>query len=104
MTLSASGEKLVKMGEGFGCVQCHGIGDKPPVQVFERQGVNFDVSAARLRKEYYMRWLLDPPRIDPDSRMPKYADAKGQTAFTEVLDGDANKQFDAIWHYFRTLR
>ena len=51
-----------------------------------------------------MRWLLDPPRIDPDSRMPKYADAKGKTAFTEVLGGDANKQFDAIWHYFRTLR
>ena len=104
VTLAASGAKLVKMGEGFGCVQCHGVGDKPPVQVFERQGVNFDVAAARLRKEYYMRWLLDPPRIDPDSRMPKYADAKGKTAFTEVLSGEADQQFDAIWHYFRTLR
>ena len=92
------------MGDGFGCVQCHGVGDKRPVQVFERQGVNFDVAAARLRKDYYMRWLLDPQRIDPDSRMPKCADAKGKTAVTEVLSGEANQQFDAIWHYFATLR
>jgi hypothetical protein len=101
--LAAHGERLICMGEGFGCVQCHGLGDQPPVQVFERQGVNFKIAAARLRREYYMRWLLDPPRIDPDSRMPKYADAKGKTAFTELLDGDAARQFGAIWHYFRTL-
>ena len=101
--LANIGEKLVKMGEGFGCVQCHGVGETPPVQVFERQGVNFDVAAERLRKEYYMRWLLDPLRIDPDARMPKYADSKGKTAFGDVLDGDAAKQFDAIWNYFRKL-
>lgn len=102
--LAIHGQRLVKMGEGFGCVQCHGVGEQPPVQVFEREGVNFDVAAQRLRRDYYMRWLLDPPRIDPDSRMPKYADAKGRTAFTDVLGGNAEKQFDAIWHWFRTLR
>ena len=101
--LAASGGKLVNMGEGFGCVQCHGVGDKPPVQVFERQGVNFKVAQKRLRRDYYMRWMLDPLRIDPDSRMPKFADAKGKTAFSDVLDGDAKRQFDAIWHWFRTL-
>jgi cytochrome c2 len=101
--LASAGQKLVAMGTGFGCVQCHGVGDQPPIQVFERQGINFDVAAARLRKEYYMRWLMDPPRIDPDSRMPKYADDRGKTAFTDILDGDARRQFEAIWHYFRTL-
>ena len=101
--LAASGGKLVNMGEGFGCVQCHGVGDKPPVQVFERQGINFKVAQKRLRRDYYMRWMLDPLRIDPDSRMPKFADAKGKTAFADVLDGDAKRQFDAIWHWFRTL-
>ena len=101
--LAAHGGRLVRMGEGFGCVQCHGVGDKPPVQVFERQGINFKLSAKRLRHDYYMRWMLDPMRIDPDSRMPKFADQKGKTAFTEVLEGDARRQFDAIWHWFRTL-
>ncbi|MBK8097359.1 MAG: c-type cytochrome [Planctomycetes bacterium] len=102
--LVPAGSKLVKMGEGFNCVQCHGVGATPPVQVFERQGINFAIAAERLRKEYFLRWMMDPPRIDPDSRMPRFADAKGRTAFTDVFGGDGAQQFNAIWHWFRTLR
>ena len=101
--LATAGQRLVKMGEGLGCVQCHGIGAQPPVQVFERAGINFAVASKRLRREYFLRWLMDPPRIDPDAKMPKYADAKGKTAITDVLEGDAKKQFEAVWNYFRTL-
>ena len=93
------GERLVQMGKGFGCVQCHGLGDQPPVQVFERTGIELLTARSRLRHEYYTRWLRDPTRLDPDSRMPKYADAKGRTAITDVLGGDAAKQFEAIWQY-----
>ena len=102
--LAVHGQKLVKMGEGFGCVQCHGVGKQPPVQVFERQGVNFADTIHRMRKSYYTRWMADPPRIDADSRMPKYADAKGKTAFGDVLEGDAAKQFEAIWEWMLTLK
>jgi len=102
--MAVHGQKLVKMGEGFGCVQCHGVGKQPPVQVFERQGVNFADSVKRLRKSYFTRWMADPPRIDADSRMPKYADAKGKTAFGDVLDGDAAKQFEAVWEWMLTLK
>ena len=35
--------------------------------------------------------------------MPKYADERGKTAFTDVLGGDAEAQFDAIWQYLREL-
>lgn len=97
--LSLHGERLLGQGTGFGCVQCHAIGDKPAVQVFEREGIELLTARARLRHEYYTRWLADPPRLDPDARMPKYADSKGRTAFTEVLGGDAGKQFEAIWQY-----
>jgi cytochrome c2 len=97
--LSLHGERLLGQGTGFGCVQCHAIGDKPAVQVFEREGIELLTARARLRHEYYTRWLADPPRLDPDSRMPRYADSKGRTAFTEVLGGDAGRQFEAIWQY-----
>lgn len=93
------GERLVNMGTGFGCVACHAVGDKPPVQVFEREGINLLTARQRLRHEYYTRWLADPPRIDPDSRMPKYADDKGKSAFVDVLGGDAPAQFEAIWQF-----
>jgi mono/diheme cytochrome c family protein len=93
------GERLLAIGSGFGCVQCHALGDQPAVQVFEREGVELLLARRRLRHEYYMRWLLDPTRLDPESRMPKYADAKGRTALHEVLDGDAARQFAAIWQF-----
>lgn len=101
--LAAHGGRLVQIGTGFGCVQCHGVAGKPPVQVFERQGIDFARSRQRLRHEYYARWMLDPLRIDPDARMPKFADAKGKTAFVDVLGGDAKQQFEAIWNWFQTL-
>ncbi|MCU0866446.1 MAG: c-type cytochrome [Planctomycetes bacterium] len=97
--LAIHGERLLAQGTGFGCVQCHALGDRPATQVFEREGIELGVARARLRHEYYTRWLADPPRLDPDSRMPKYADSKGKTAFTEVLGGDARQQFEAIWQF-----
>lgn len=100
--LATHGQRLVKMGEGLGCVQCHGIGAQKAIQVFERAGINFAVASKRLRKDYFLRWMMDPPRLDPDAKMPKYAGANGKTAISEVLDGDARKQFEAIWHYFRS--
>jgi len=88
---------LMQQGTGFGCVQCHAVGDKKAEQVFEREGINLVTARKRLRHEYYTRWLADPTRLDPDARMPKYADNNGKTAFVDVLDGDAAKQFEAIW-------
>ena len=101
--LAIHGARLVAQGTGFGCVQCHALGDQPAVQVFEREGIELTTARGRLRHEYYTRWLADPTRLDPDSRMPKYADDKGKTAFTDVLGGDAAAQFEAIWQYLGGL-
>jgi hypothetical protein len=35
--------------------------------------------------------------------MPKYADEDGQTQLTDVLDGDAEAQFKALWEHLRTV-
>ncbi len=103
-TLAAHGERLLKMGEGFGCVQCHGLAGQAPVQAFERQGIDLQVAGRRLRHEFYRRWMADPPRIDAEARMPRYADDKGRTAFTDVLGGDAAQQFEAIWQALQARR
>lgn len=93
------GERLLAMGTGFGCVQCHALGEQPAVQVFERAGIDLLLARSRLRQEYYQRWLWDPPRIDPDARMPKYRISADKTAIADVLGGDAAAQFAAIWHF-----
>jgi cbb3-type cytochrome oxidase cytochrome c subunit len=95
--LAMHGGRLMQQGTGFGCVQCHAVGNKKAEQVFEREGINLVTARKRLRHEYYTRWLADPTRLDPDARMPKYADNNGKTAFVDVLAGDAAKQFEAIW-------
>ena len=97
--LAIHGERLLATQKGFGCVQCHALGDQPPVQVFEKQGIELLTARRRLRHEYYTRWLLDPTRLDPDARMPKFTLANGRTALVEVLDADAARQFEAIWQY-----
>lgn len=101
--LVSVGEDLVST-KFFACVTCHGIGDQPPLQVFEVQGVNFARVGRRLRPDYFLRWMRSPQRVDPASKMPAYADARGKTAFTQVLEGDADRQFAAIWAWLRSLR
>ncbi|MFY9340862.1 MAG: c-type cytochrome [Planctomycetota bacterium] len=101
--LAMAGEKLVGQGTGFDCVSCHALGDKPARQVFEREGIELLTARGRLRHEYYTRWLANPTRLDPDSRMPNFAPG-GKSAFTEILGGDGAQQFEAIWQYLGGLR
>lgn len=99
----AIGAALVS-AKNFACVTCHGVGDQPPTQVFEVQGIDFALAHARLRPEFFMRWMRNPQRIEPGSKMPSYADTRGKTPFTQVLDGDADRQFAAIWAWMTSLR
>jgi len=102
--LAAIGKQLSGADSGFGCVQCHAIADREATSVFESQGVNFMYVRERLRKDYFDRWTMNPARIDPQTKMPKYADDEGRSPFTDILDGDAVKQYDAIWEYLKAGR
>lgn len=98
--LAEIGRQLVSPINGFSCVSCHGVADLKPTQVFESEGINFSYSGERLRKDYYRRWLLNPVRIDPASKMPVYFDEEGYSPLFDVLDGDTDRQLEAIWQYF----
>jgi mono/diheme cytochrome c family protein len=100
----ALGEKLIGADGGFNCITCHGVGDTPPTAVFEAPAINFKQTAERLRRGYFLRWALAPIRIDPETKMPKYADPEGMTQLTDILDGKGAEQFEAVREYFRTLK
>ena len=99
-----AGETLVGESGGFNCVQCHTVADRAATAVFEAPGPNLALSPARLRRDYFHRWALAPPHIDPETKMPKFADDEGKTPLTDFFDGKASEQFDAIWQYLRTLK
>jgi mono/diheme cytochrome c family protein len=100
--LAAIGEKLMPQMGGFNCVQCHAIGSKKAVAPFEAEGINLADAAVRLRYEYFARWMLDPTRVDPTTRMTKFV-TDGKTALVDILEGDARRQIDAMWHFVQTL-
>lgn len=101
---AALGEKLLGMDGGFNCISCHAVGDQAATAVFEAPAINFAESVDRLRKGYYHRWVLAPTRIDPETKMPKYADPEGMTQLTDILDGKGPEQFEAIRQYLRSLK
>jgi mono/diheme cytochrome c family protein len=97
------GKQLVSRNGGFSCVQCHGIGAIAPISPFEAPSINFKYTKERIRREYYDRWMRDPTRVVANTKMPKFQN-DGKTALNEILDGDADKQFDAIWNYLQAGR
>ena len=96
-SLAEIGKSLVE-ATGFGCTTCHGIGDKKPTAAFEVEGVNFNLFPSRIREEYFHRWMDNPQSVTPSTKMPRYSDGS-KSQRTDVLGGDAQKQFDAIWHF-----
>lgn len=99
------GRKLTLAG-GLDCRQCHGVGAIEPrgdAKTKIALGINFMHVRERLTPEFYRRFVLDPGRSDPNSRMPKLAGDGRTTKINFIYDGDARRQFNAIWEYIRAL-
>jgi mono/diheme cytochrome c family protein len=102
--LAAIGKKLAGRAGGFSCNQCHAINKTPALVPFDSPAPNFMYVHERLRKDYYHRWVADPQKYQPGTKMPTFRDAHGQTAYKDILNGDAHDQFEAIWQYLRAGR
>lgn len=88
--------------KGFGCNTCHGVGSVQATDAFEVGAINFDQVSSRLREGYYYRWMDHPAEVTPGSKMPRYAEGNvSQRA--DVLEGDARKQYEAIWNWIHSL-
>lgn len=94
--------KLLAGDQGFGCTTCHGIGPVKPTAAFEVEGINFIDVPGRMRPGYYHRWMDNPALVTPGTKMPKYAEGNSSQR-TDVLEGDAGKQYEAIWEYIHSL-
>lgn len=99
--LQAIGSKLVGRtpNESFSCVQCHAVAKQSAFAPFEAPSVNFMYAAERLNKDYYHRWVHNPIKLDPNTKMPAFEREDGKTTILNVFDGDARRQFEAIWQY-----
>ncbi len=93
------GRRLTLRDGGLDCRQCHGVGKEQPRGDASTQialGINFALARERLRPEFALRQMLDPPRYDIGSRMPRFAPDLRTTAAKHIEGGDARKQFEAL--------
>ncbi|MBI5757045.1 MAG: hypothetical protein HZA46_00845, partial [Planctomycetales bacterium] len=105
-TLTEAGSRLTFKAEGLDCRQCHGIGRDQPLGdkgTLLAPGINFAHTRERLRYDYYQRFMLDPPRYDIATRMLKLSADGRTTSAKTILDGDARRQFDALWQFVQTV-
>lgn len=92
--VKAAGRHMVG-GLALGCVKCHTFAGKKAEGV---QGIDMTLLTQRLQRDWFYRYLLDPQKVRPGTRMPT-AWPMGQSTLANVLDGDAPQQIEAIWMY-----
>ena len=105
--LVETGQKLTLRDGGLDCRQCHAVGNEQPRGDAATQialGINFAFTRDRLRPEFALRQILDPPRYDLGSRMPRFAPDLQTTAVKQIEGGNARKQFQAIKQYLWSLK
>ena len=101
------GRQLTLRDGGLDCRQCHGIGKEQPRGDASTQialGINFALARERLRPEFALRQMLDPPRYDLGSRMPRFAPDLRTTAAKHIEGGDARKQFEALKQFIWSVK
>ncbi|WP_439624738.1 c-type cytochrome [Gemmata sp.] len=80
---------------GLGCISCHDIGGVPNTGT---RGPDLSTINQRVRYEWYERWLHQPLRMAPGTRMPQ-AFVDGKSTLSTVLNGDPKGQAEAMWTY-----
>lgn len=105
--LVETGRLLTLRDGGLDCRQCHAVGKEKPRGDAATQialGINFAYTRDRLRPEFALRQILDPPRYDVGSRMPRFAPDLQTTAVKNIEGGSAKKQFEAIKQFLWSLK
>lgn len=105
--LVETGRILTLRDGGLDCRQCHAVGKEKPRGDAATQialGINFAYARDRLRPEFALRQILDPPRYDVGSRMPRFAPDLQTTAVKNIEGGSARKQFEAIKQFLWSLK
>jgi mono/diheme cytochrome c family protein len=80
---------------GFGCISCHDLAGIPNAGT---RGPDLVGMGQRVRYDWYQRWLEQPQRMAPGTRMPSVFTG-GKSLMDKVLGGKADAQAEAIWAY-----
>ncbi|WP_372894876.1 family 16 glycoside hydrolase [Stieleria sp.] len=89
-----NGRKLVG-ATGLSCIKCHSYND---VKGGGIGVIDLLAMPKRLRADWFNRYLQDPTKYRPGTRMPN-SFPEGKSSFTSLYHGDPDKQVAAMWSY-----
>jgi len=81
---------------GFGCIACHDISG---MRGGGTRGPDLATTNQRVRYDWYVRWMNQPQRLAPRTRMPQHF-INGRSQIDRHFGGDAEAQIEALWAYF----
>lgn len=81
--------------EGLSCVKCHSFAGNKGGGL---GAIDMLLMPERLRESWFQRYLQDPTKYRPGTRMPN-SFVDGRSALTDINDGSPPLQIDAMWRY-----
>ncbi|MFO0798085.1 MAG: hypothetical protein U0804_11470 [Gemmataceae bacterium] len=90
----AAGRQIVGKA-GMGCISCHDIAGIPNTGT---RGPDLATINQRVRFDWYERWLHQPLRMSPGTKMPQ-AFVDGKSLLATVHGGNAKLQAESVWAY-----
>jgi len=83
--------------KALSCVKCHYFG---PYKATGIQSLDLQKMTRRLRKDWFLRYMVNPQVYRPGTRMPA-GYVQGRAVISDVLDGNPGQQLSAIWLYLQ---
>jgi mono/diheme cytochrome c family protein len=87
--------RLLAGTKGMSCVTCHMFQNHKSLGI---QGMDLVNMSQRLRRDWFGKYLLDPPSLRPGTRMPTYW-PEGKSVRKDILEGNSERQIEALWEY-----
>lgn len=81
--------------EGLSCIKCHSFGGDKGGGL---GAIDMLMMPKRLRESWFQRYLQDPTKYRPGTRMPN-SFVDGRSAIVDINDGSPPLQIDAMWKY-----
>jgi len=91
--------RLLMSKDYFDCFSCHQQGDKKPEGPPDSWAPDLSLAKRRLRPIWIAKWLKDPQKIQPGTKMPSYYPGGPE----DILGGKEDRQIQAITEYLMRL-
>jgi mono/diheme cytochrome c family protein len=87
--------------EFLSCASCH-VGEEQPEGSPEEWAPDLRLAGRRLDPDWIVRWLRDPQRLAPGTKMPSFF-SDADSGPEEILEGDEERQILALRDYLVSL-